>query len=161
AVDVADRQLDRDARLDVEEDRHLGAEAEVLAALAHVEGEGRLTLAGLAAVDEGKAVLDLQPTHLGRQRRAGAHLDLVEAVLVALYVEGPDHACGVLPVLAVRVHAPGGPSGVNGPGLGTADVQRSLDSTVVDHFHQDRYVAELLKGRRAGAAGDLDARLGI
>ena len=61
-----DRQLDRDGRPDVEQDRHLAAEAEVLRPLADVEAERRLALAGLAAVDQGDRVLDLQAAQVGR-----------------------------------------------------------------------------------------------
>ena len=48
AVEIDDLQLDRDGRLDVEQHRRLGAEAEVLRPLPDVEDDGRLALARLA-----------------------------------------------------------------------------------------------------------------
>ena len=60
AVVVADAEPDRDGRAHVEEDRHLAAEAEVLRPLADVEADRRLSLARLAAVEQGQGVLDPQ-----------------------------------------------------------------------------------------------------
>src|SRR5437660_7557339 len=111
SIEIADRQLDGDARLDVEEDRRLGAES--LAGAAHVEPDGRRALAGRAAVDEGEAVLDAQAAQVGRHRRAGEHLDMQETALVAFDLEGRNGTRRVLAVLAVFSHAPGALPGVN------------------------------------------------
>ena len=78
AVEVGDRELHRDGRLHVEQHRHFAAEAEVLGPLADVEADRRLALAGLAAVDQGDGVLDLQAAEAVRHRRRGEHLDLEE-----------------------------------------------------------------------------------
>ena len=66
AVVVADREPDRDGRADVEQDRHLAAEAEVLGPLADVEADRRLALARLAAVEQGQGVLDPQAAQVRR-----------------------------------------------------------------------------------------------
>ena len=68
------------AGLDVEQDRHLAAEAEVLRPLADVEADRRLALAGLAAVDKQDGVLDLQAAQVRRHRLVGEHLHVEEAL---------------------------------------------------------------------------------
>jgi hypothetical protein len=147
AVDVGHLELDRDAGLDVEEDRDLGLEPEFLGPLADVEPDGGFPLAGLGAVHECDGVLGLQPAQLAGQRRGGDHLDLEEPVLD----------------LRVVLRVPGllvGP-GVPGAGLRAGDLERLLDRALVHHLDQDGDEPGLLQDRLGRPPGHLHPALGV
>jgi hypothetical protein len=89
AVSVQHLQLDRHGGPDIEQDRHLAAEAEILRALADIEGQRGLALPRFRGVQDGEDVLHLQSRELGRHGRAGEDLGVEKAVLVGGHVAGP------------------------------------------------------------------------
>ena len=147
AIEILHVEFDGVRGLHVEQDGHLAAEAEVLIPLADVEADGDFPLARFARINQGEGVFDAQAAQLGRQRRAGGHLDDGEAlhglrIVIRILV---------LPALAR----------VNGPRLGADDPQRLFDRALVDDFHEHGRVPGLLNHGRGGAAGNLNARLGV
>src|SRR5205814_15655 len=106
------------------------------------EAEGGLALAGLAAVEEGEGVLDLEAAEVGGHRLLVEDLDVEEAVLVGLDV--------------ARAAA-----GEDRPGLRARDAQRLGDGAVVDDLEQHGGVAALLEIDGGRPAGRLDARLRV
>src|SRR5437763_1408410 len=81
AVLVRYEQLDRNRGADVEQDRHLRAEAQVLGALANVELQNRLAFAGLAGVDQCEGIFNLETAQLIGERVGGIHVYIQEAIL--------------------------------------------------------------------------------
>ena len=155
AVVVADREPDGNGGPDVEQDRHLAAEAEVLGPLPHVESEGRLAPARLAAVEQGQGVFHLQPAQLRRHGRAGEHLHLEEPIRLARSLAFGHQAHLVL----TRQAQPGHPA-VHRPRLGAAHAQRLRHRALVPHLDQHRSVTRLLEHGPGRAAADPDAQLG-
>ena len=126
----------------VEQDRHVAAEAQVL--VADVELEHSLTFAGLAGVDQGERVLDVEAAQLVSQRIGGQHLHIQEAVLEVDFVD----FAGRTPVIdAQRLRA--------------FYLERLGDRGFVDDFDEHGRVAGLLKSRHRRSALRLDARFGI
>src|SRR5260370_91825 len=75
--------------------RTLPAEAEILRALADVEREDRLALAGLCAVNQRDRVFDLEAAKLLGERLAGEQLNVEKAVLDILVRDFPRLAARI------------------------------------------------------------------
>ena len=142
--------------MDVEQHRHLGAKAEVLRRPAHVERDGRLAFARVAAVDERQRVFHFEAAQVRRHRRTREHLHVEELIRVGGLHLRFAQRLALHPLRAERRHAR-----IDLSRLRTGDAQLLRDRAEVDDLDDDRRVAALLKHGLRRAAPHLDARLGV
>ena len=150
---IGDAQRDVARRQAVEQHRQIVAKADVLRALADVEGDGRFALAGVAAVELNDAIFDFEPRQRRRQRRLVEEAEIEPAIGDVARRDG---------LLRPRAHAEAVRSArPHALALRALDLQRRRDARFVAHLDEERAPSVLHELRLRGARGHLDAALGI
>src|SRR5439155_17370764 len=132
------------------------AEAEILRCPAHVEGDGGLALACVAAVDDSQRVFHCESAQMWRHRWTDEHLPIEELIGVGRLHFHFAQWLALHPLGAERGHAR-----IDLTRLRTGEAKLLGDPAEVDDLDDDRRVATLLKARLGRTTSHLDTPLGL
>ena len=130
-VEVAYLKCDRACGFDVKQDWHLATETDVLRPGTDVESDGGLPFSGFGAIDHRDGVFDGQSTQRWGHWLRPDHFEFQKPIALSIFGSVAGEFRLSLPP---ENHIRG--SRINGPGLGTHDVQLPRNRALVEHLDQ-------------------------